>query len=113
MDVNKLYKSVAILNALKSNVASVTSVDEKYVTEYRKVLQNLKDVGLDVIDFDVPNSEIQPRQTSFNYLSHESTYSDEKYVDKHYLLTKIDSVLNYLNLLLDKRPPELGFQKPS
>jgi hypothetical protein len=111
IDIDKLYKSLAILKALKSNVASTSSVDEIYVTEFRNVLDKLRSIGLQMDDFDVPGTEVKPRQTSINMFG-VSTYSSEKYVDKYYLLTKIDSVLNYLNLLLEKRPPELGFSKP-
>jgi hypothetical protein len=103
MDINELYKSLTILTALKSNVASIKwSVDEKYVKEFRSVLGKLKGIGIQVDDFEVPNSEIKPRQTSYNCMRSQSTYSREKYIDKHFLLTKMDSVLNYLNLILEK-----------
>ena len=111
MDINELYKSLAILTALKNNVALITGwVDEKYVKEFRNVLGKLTSIGLQVDEFDVPNTEVKPRQTSISRSG--STYSHEKYIDKYFLLTKIDSVLNYLNLILEKRPPELGFHKP-
>lgn len=110
IDIDKLYKSLAILNALKSNVASTSYVDEKYVKEFRGVLDKLKSIGLQVDDFDVPNSEVKPRLMVSSPSG--DRYSNEKYVDKYFLLTKIDAVLNYLDLLLEKKPPELGFAKP-
>jgi hypothetical protein len=110
IDIDKLYKSLAILNALKSNVGSTSSVDEKYVKEFRSVLDKLKSIGLQVDDFDVPNSEVNPMLRASSLSG--DTYSREKYVDKYYFLTKVDAVLNYLDLLLEKRPPELGFSKP-
>jgi hypothetical protein len=110
-------RAYARLTSLKKNIDQInTGVSETYVNEYHTVLNKLEEVGIEVSEFRIPDSLVKPRVTSSqkNYstgVSHLS-YSNGKYIDKSFLLTKLDAILGYFEIITSKEPRKIGFRKP-
>ena len=72
-------------------------------------------MGIDIISFLIPDSEVKPCITSISSLTWDNEqqhteYSDEKYVRKSIFLTKLDGILNYLNYILKEPDKTIGFK---
>lgn len=101
-------KLLARLTALKNNLPK-DLVEKKYADEFNTILTELeKSFNENLSEFMIPASEVQPRVTSWNMLSHNTTYSHESYCDREFLLMKIDGVLGYFTLLI--QPEEIKSQ---
>lgn len=97
-----LARALAALRALRDNVAQLSVVDEVYVTEYHDTLDMLEGIGIDTAQFRVPASQVQ-----FDLLGM------AKFVPKYLLLTKLDTVLNYFQIITPEKPKKIGFSPPS
>lgn len=111
---DKLRRAFARLSALKENLPAGL-VSESFVTEYHEALQHVENCGFDVTEFKIQPSHVNPRVTSFNYLSGRKTYSDTRYVDRNFLLTKLSAVLSFFQMTLDSQddapaPQSIGFR---
>jgi hypothetical protein len=107
---DELARAYAMLSSLRKNIEQMTStIPETYVHEFHKVLDKLEGIGIDVSDFRVPHTEVTPKITSLNVITGEKDWSDERYVDKPYLLTKIDAILGYFEIITSEKPKRLGF----
>ncbi len=41
----------------------------------------------------------------------ETSYSEEKYVERTYILTKLDAILGYFEIITSEKPRRIGFSK--
>jgi hypothetical protein len=100
------------LSALRKNLDKMTnySIEETYVQEYHQILQKAEALGLNVSDFRVSDSLLN-RQLRMQSLEG-NRYSDEKYVDKAFFLSKLDAILSYFEILTSEKPQQIGFRKP-
>lgn len=110
-----LARAYARLSSLRKNVSqmSVNQILETYVNEYHAILDKLKGIGIEISEFLIPDSLVKPKITSSSWeggISHHN-YSEEKYVDKPFLLTKIDSILGYFEIIISEKPKKMGFTK--
>jgi hypothetical protein len=114
---DELTRAYAILQSLRKNIGDINNIkiEETYVKEYHTALSKLISIGIDVSEFEIPSSEItsipvahivtiQPGQSIPR-----GPLTKEKYVDKKYLLMKIDTVLNYLEIILSEKPKRMGY----
>jgi len=113
---DRLQRAYARLVALRKTLGADTGFDpqfdEKYVREYHGALEHLEAVGFDVEEFKVPASEVDHRVTGGNYVSGKTRYSEEKFVDRGILLTKLDAVLTYFEFKTvrpEEPKREIGF----
>jgi len=106
----KTQDTLARLQGLRNNVASLTLVTEIYVREYHEVLDKLEGIGVDTPDFRVPSSDVKPRFTMTS--PSESSYSKEKYVPKALLLAKLDAVIAYFKIITADKPRKTGYSVP-
>jgi len=113
---DRLIRAVSLLTALRKNTSG-ESIDEytglttSHVTEFHTILTSVSSIGIDVTEFLVPEQEVKPRVTV--QTSNGPRYSEEKYVRKSLFLTKLDAIINYLEILLKEKPRPAGFQPPS
>jgi hypothetical protein len=108
-----LARAYFTLSSLRKNVSQMVSpVPEKYAREYHAVLDRLEGIGIDTSEFRIPDSEVTPRVRSFNTLTDETTYSKEKYCDLSFILTKLDAILGYLEIIMSEKPRSIGFHPP-
>ena len=113
---DKIARAYATLLSLRNNIAEMTNVTELYVNELHTVLIRLQGIGMDVSEFFIPDSELKHRDTAaIMYRGGEriSPYkpSDEKYVDKYFILTKLDAILGYFEITTAEKPKRIGFTK--
>ncbi len=117
-----LARAFATLSSLRKNIGEMTAyrVLETYVNEYHTVLDRMKDIGIDVSEFRIPDSEVKP-DDSWSYPHSRSraggggdqvTYSKEKYVGKSFILMKLDAILGYFGIITSEKPRRIGFTKP-
>ena len=108
-----LARAYAMLSSLRKNIDQITSgVTETYVREFHTVLDRLEDTGIDVSEFRIPDSLVKPRVRA-SWIGEggrsETSYSEEKYVERTYILTKIDAILGYFQIITSEKPRRIGF----
>ncbi len=115
-----LARAYATLSSLRKNIGEMTAdrVLETYVREFHAALDKLESTGIDVSEFRIPDSELKHRDTAASmYVGGKriSPYepSKEKYVDKSFILTKLDAILGYFEIITSEKPRKIGFTKPN
>lgn len=111
-DQDALKRAFAVLSSLKENLPNKHEIPEKYVLEYHRIVKDLAAQGYSLEEFKIPESEITRRLRSYNGMTDESTYSKEKYVERPFLMTKLDALLSYFSLVVDDSKPPIGFAPP-
>ncbi len=110
-----LARAFATLSSLRKNIDQMTdySITETYVREFHTVLDRLEGIEIDLSEFRIPDSKVEPRiRASWmegNTSKHE--YFEEKYVDKSFILTKLDAILGYFEIITSEKPKKIGFTK--
>jgi hypothetical protein len=109
-DPNKLFKAYSKLKAIKSNLNSSSRyTHERYVDEYNDAVSDIEDVLNEELDtFSVPSYEIKPKVTSRS-ASSGARYSSDKWTETQYLMTKVDALINYMEILLSSKEPKKPF----
>ncbi len=108
VDLDKVLRAYARIKALRDNLPGPI-VSEAYVGEFHDALGNLTQARLDIDEFRVPDSAVTYRWFPGGA---RRVKSDKRYVDREFMLTKVDAALLYLDLLLKltpEPPRELGF----
>ncbi len=111
---DKLLRALSLLTALRQNTSGESINEYKglttsHVTEFHTILSNISSTGIEVPEFFIPEQEIKPLVTSTSS-SGGITYSEVKYVRKSLFLTKVDGIINYLQLLLKEPPRKAGYK---
>ena len=113
-----IIRAYSILKALRKNLDQIGSIPEKYVNEYHTVIEKLENsIGITLSEFRIPDSELAPTRTDIRVIvpgsgdSGRARYSKEKYVARAFMLTKMDAILNYFEILTSEKPREIGFHK--
>ena len=109
---DKLNRAIARITGLRQNVPN-GKVKESFVVEYHEALSHLKELGLDIEEFRIPEKEIQPRPLATQSISGPIEYGNQKYVDNNFFGAKLDAALGYLGRLLDKPQERMGFKPTS
>ena len=109
-DIDKLRRAFATLSSLRQNLPENYRLHEKYIIEYHKIIDDLRDQKIDLDEFRIPEREVKPILVQSNYLTEESEYSRERYVEKAYFLMKLDALLGYFTLTIDDKKPRIGFK---
>lgn len=115
---DKLFRAYARLSSLRKNISDIKGlIEEKYVYEYHEILDKLESLGIGVSEFRIPDSEITPKVTSIPTLTFEGgpsgpTYSKERYADGRFILTKLDAILGYFEIITSKPEKKIGFRTP-
>ncbi|MFC1966427.1 hypothetical protein ACFLWI_05735 [Chloroflexota bacterium] len=117
-----LLRAYATLLSLRKNIVEMrnNNIHEKYVQEYHAVLDRLKSLAIDVAEFRISDSEVSPIDVSAPIVVSLDSgnrltpphYSKEKYVDKSFILMKLDAILGYFEIVTSEKPRRIGFSKP-
>ena len=114
-----LIRAYAMLQSLRKNIDQIPSnIEEKYAKEFHSALDRLQTIGIDVTEFRIPDSEVQHldispiRTLTFKGNERAKHYSKEKYVEKPLILTKLDAILGYFEIITAEKPKTIGFHKP-
>ena len=110
-----LARAYAMLSSLRKNIGETAShnVPEKYVHEFHTVLNKLEGIGLDIAEFRIPDSAVKPRITAswMEGAIPKESYSEEKYVERSFILTQLDAILGYFEIITSEKPRKIGFSK--
>jgi len=115
---DELARAYAMLSALRTNISQMTddSVEEKYVKEFHSVLDKLDSIEIDVSEFRIADSLVKPKIDAPITVHRDGSktihYSEEKYVERSFILTKIDAVLGYFEIITSEKPKKMGFSTP-
>jgi len=113
-----LARAHTMLSSLRKYIDPMTSHDvpEMYVGEFHTVLDRLQGIGIDVAEFRIPDSVVRPKIvgpiTSLRGRERTIRYSKEKYVERSFILTKLDAILGYFEIITSEKPRNIGFRKP-
>jgi len=106
-----LARAYAMLSSLRKNIAEGTfrfGVGETYIREFHNVLDRLEGIEIEVSEFRIPDSEVY-RRVAISSLEGD-TYTP-KTVDRAFILTKLDAVLGYFEIITSEKPRKIGFTK--
>ena len=110
-----LARVYATLSSLRKNIGQVTdySVPETYVLEFHSALDKLESISIGVSEYRIPDSAVKPKITAswFNGERGQHSYSDEKYVERLLILTKLDAILGYFEIITSEKPRKIGFSR--
>lgn len=116
-----ILRAYTRLKALRQNLPKIArwGVEEKFVHEYHEILVKLESATeFDLGEFKIPDSEIQRKMESYvpaNPLwntPEETVYTEERYVDQNYMLSKFDAVLGYFEMCTSPEKYRIGFRQP-
>jgi len=94
-----LRRNLEMLASLQANIGTIKGlVPEAYVHEFHVALENLKAIGIDVSQYRISDSMLR-RTVIQTCIGEGSVYSQERYVERAFLLTKLDAIIKYLNTL--------------
>jgi hypothetical protein len=97
VDKDRVRRAHAQLRAMLGSLPTWSTFPESYVRDYRRLVTELRDAGLDVTGFEFGSEHLQPKVASFNYLTKEVTYADELHVGRATFLTRAQGLLTYLD----------------
>ncbi|MFC1948752.1 hypothetical protein ACFLW0_01060 [Chloroflexota bacterium] len=111
---DRLLRALSQLKALRTSIADpsvneYSDLTESQVNQFHSVLSSISSAGIEVAEFKIPGTEIQPRLTSIDASDGARGYSDEKYVRKSVFLAKLNGIISYLNTRLTEHPGRTGF----
>lgn len=101
-EVDNFMRTISLLTRLRESIEEDkehNDISESHVIEFHNILSNLISLGIRIEDFKISDSELIPRPAAST--SSGSSHSETKYVPKSVFLTKLDSILNYLNSIVD------------
>jgi len=112
---DKLKRAYAMLKSLRETIAQMSSpIPEKYVREFHTALDKLESSGIDVAEFRIPDSEVKPRTISSMYVEGRKEWSSEVIsVERSFILTKLDYILGYFEIITSEKPRKIGFRTPN
>ena len=108
-----LARAYATLLALRKNIDQMSSpILEKYVHIFHTELDKLESIGIDVSEFRIPDSEIKPQIIASQYVRGRKEWSHEVFgVEKSFILTKLDAILGYFEIITSETPRKIGFSR--
>ena len=113
-----LIRAYAMLLSLRKNIEQMKgNPTEVFVLEFHTVLDRLQNISIDIAEFRIPASEVKPKVTGVPAVNNATgrsvghvSYSEEKYVDKSFILTKLDAILRYFEIITSEKPKRIGFR---
>ena len=96
---DELVRAYATLTALRKNIDKINDyhVEETCVNEFHTVLDKLKNIGIDVDEFRIPDSAMKRKPGVSIFRGGEKISSSEGdiCVVRSFILTKLDAILGY------------------
>ncbi len=107
---DKLLRAYVRLQALKANLPKRNWVEAVYADQYHEILSDLERIGFEVAEFRIPPDQLTTMTIGVSY--NESRKSRSLYVRGPLLLAKMDAVLAYFELVMQKPLVTIGFKPP-
>ena len=113
---NTLKRAYVTLTSFRKNIDTIKEnrIRVTYVQKFHAVLSRLEGIGIDISEFRIPDSEVEPRITSSwrDDSGFHHRYSEEKYVQRSFILTELDAILGYFEIIISDEPRRIGFHTP-
>lgn len=111
---DELVRALAMLSSLRKNIEKMGLVPEEYVREYHTVLDRLEKMRIDVAEFRIQPSAMQSKPTAVLVSKHGNSndYSQEKCIAGPFILTKLNALLGYFEIITSEKPKSIGFHPP-
>ncbi len=107
---DEILRAYVLLKSLRKNIDQIGSIPENYVREYHSILVKLENsTGIALLEFRIPDSEINPTITSVGPSGRH--YSETKYAPRPFMLTKMDAIISYFEIITSPEPKKMGFHK--
>ena len=112
MDSDKMVRVYTRLKALRDNLPDSFQVNEKYVSEYHSLVNELSTITGSALDeFNVSSQEIKPKLVAVALGGGGRQYSNDCYCERPLLLAKIDALLSYFQItFLSEDKQRIGFR---
>ncbi len=112
---DELARALATLSSLRENIGQMTdcSVPEKYVHEFHTALDRLEGIRKEVSEFRIPDSALKPKPGASMYVEGKEIFSSKGdiCVERSFILTKLDAILGYFEIITSEKPRKIGFSK--
>ena len=109
--INRAYARLTALKATLDADARHSQFHEKHVHEYHAILDQLAAAAeTDVDEFRVPPAEVDYRVAMVDR-EEGTTYTDDRWVDREVLLSKLGAVLTYFKIVTAKPQQQMGFHR--
>ncbi|MDD4875839.1 MAG: hypothetical protein PHQ86_01725 [Dehalococcoidales bacterium] len=108
---------VALKDAIEKMDTKHNYIEEKYISEFHIALDKLAGLDINLAEYYIPDSQLNPIVTSRTPESRSSpsvpTYSKEKYADKSFVLMRLNAVQGYFEVIISDEPRKIGFNTPN
>ena len=109
MNQEFILQSFVILKSLRDNIKKEDQyTHEKYVEEYHKILDELKNGGHSLERFEISGDELEYLPSSYSPGTG-TKYHSYRSVETQMLLTKLDAVLLFFQILNERPEQTIGF----
>ena len=115
---DEIIRAYAMLQSLRKNIDQMPDysvIEDTFVHEFHITLDRLADTGIDVSEFRIPDT-LMKRKITTGHIGADRVghfgYSEEKYVKKSIIMTKLDAILGYFEILTSEKPRKTGFHTP-
>ena len=112
---DELDRACATLSSLRKRIDQMTDslVPKTYVDEYHTQLDRLEGIGKEVSEFRIPDSALKPKLGPSMYVAGKEIFSSKGdiCVDRAFILTKLDAILGYFEIITSEKPRRIGFSK--
>lgn len=99
IDSQETHRRVLVkLKSMRTHLEGKSTINERYVSEYHTELQRLEDLGNDISEFRILQSDVKPRVTGSSSI-HGTYYSKEKYVAPALMLPILEAGISYIESL--------------
>ena len=97
----------ALFEAFRTNLPGW--INRARVEEYHSILDRLEQgSGEDLRSFRIPDHELKPKVSSWNYRTGKVTHYDERYCEDSYFARQVDGVWRYCQQLHIREEPEMN-----
>jgi len=99
---NEFQKAYANLSAIKNNVKGSGHVYLNYIELYHKEIDRLIGLSFDIIEYKIPDTEIEDEISSMTYYDMgqgtDTEYSGKRFVNERYFMTKMEALMNLFQI---------------
>ena len=106
-----LIDAYSRLKAFRDNFPDKSSrgVSTDYINEYHSIVDIIDaETDIDLEQYRIPASAINPVVASSNYMNGQVTYSNESYCKIPFFKMKVDGLLNRFQIMLNQPEPEVA-----
>ena len=107
-----ITRAYSILTSLKNNIPDTHEIQQKWSLQFNNEVNRLEEaLQVDLSEFKVPETELHKAVSSYNTRSDQTTYREGLWVERSFLMHKLESLLTYFSILNSPEERKIGFKK--